>query len=109
MSNEKPPVGRKRGRKPEHYRASWGDRINGLARRPSDGRWRVIGTDVTFSEPDERLAIHKYLIHYAPKAKTATVGFLVPQQERDHVTQDFPVLTSLDYSASGECQATQHL
>src|SRR5258707_1225250 len=70
---------------------------------------RVIGTDVTFSEPDERLAIHRYLTHYAPKAKRTTVGFLVPQPKRNHVTSDLPLLTSFDYSPSGECQATQHL
>lgn len=53
-------VGRKRGRKPAHYRTSWGEVINGLGRRRSDGLWRVIGTKITFSEPDERMAIARF-------------------------------------------------
>lgn len=51
---------KKRGRKPASYTTSWNETINGLARRPSDGRWRIIGTDTTFTEPDERLAVHKF-------------------------------------------------
>jgi integrase len=51
---------RKRGRKAEHHRAADGTIINGLARRPSDGRWRIIGTAITFTEPDEALAIHRF-------------------------------------------------
>lgn len=53
--------GGKRGRKPEHYTPTWGgDPIVGLARRPGDRRWRIIGTDITFSEPDEYAAIARY-------------------------------------------------
>lgn len=51
---------RKRGRRAEHYTTSWDEPIYGLARRPSDGRWRIIGTDVTFTESDERLAVHRF-------------------------------------------------
>ncbi|MGA2751466.1 MAG: tyrosine-type recombinase/integrase [Tepidisphaeraceae bacterium] len=53
-------ITRKRGRKPEHYRATWGEVVNGLARRPSDGRWRIIGTETTYTELDERLAVHRF-------------------------------------------------
>jgi integrase len=52
--------GRKAGRKPAHYVTADNKPIEGLARRPSDGRWRIIGTDITFTEPDERLAIHRF-------------------------------------------------
>ena len=55
-------TGSKRGRKAEHYRTSDDEVINGLARRPSDGRWRIIGTDITFTEPDEKLAIHRFRV-----------------------------------------------
>jgi len=99
----------KRGRKPEHYQASWGDPIPGLARRPSDGRWRVIGTDITFTEADERLAIHKYLTLYAPSAKAATVQFPLPQPASNARPESLPVLTTFDYATPGQCQATQHI
>lgn len=51
---------RRRGRRPKHYTDSNGNPIPGLARRPSDGRWRVIGSDITFSEPDEKRAIARF-------------------------------------------------
>jgi len=58
---EKHPLnGKKRDRKPQHYRTSTGELINGLSRRP-DGRWRIVGSaNKMFSEPDEALAIHKF-------------------------------------------------
>jgi hypothetical protein len=37
-----------------------GTPIPGLSRRPSDGRWRIIGTQTTFSAPDERAAVEKF-------------------------------------------------
>jgi integrase len=37
-----------------------GKPVVGLARRPSDQRWRVIETGYTFTEPDEFLAIAKF-------------------------------------------------
>lgn len=52
---------RKRGRKAEHHRTADGT-YHGLARRPSDGRWRIIGTSITFTEPDENLAVHRFRI-----------------------------------------------
>ena len=58
-------TGRKRGRKPAHFNTSDGKPIEGLARRPSDGRWRIIGTDITFTEADERLAVHRYRVWQA--------------------------------------------
>ena len=54
------------GRKPNHFVDKNNNQIKGLARR-KDGRWRVIGTGQTFVEPDEDLAIHKYLTQYAPR------------------------------------------
>jgi hypothetical protein len=33
------PTARKRGRKAQHHQKADGTYINGLARRPSDGRW----------------------------------------------------------------------
>jgi integrase len=98
--------GRKPGRKPQHYRTSWGDCIPGLARRPSDGRWRVIGTGFTFTEPDERLAIHRYLTQYAPRPKVSTVAFPVPQPPPAAPAELWPVLTTID-PASG--RASQHV
>lgn len=51
----------KMGRKQKHHVTSYsGETIVGLSRRPSDGRWRVIGTQTTFTEPDERRAVAKF-------------------------------------------------
>ena len=50
---------KKRGRPQAHYRAGNGDIIVGLSQR-ADGRWRIIATGQTFSEPDERLAIMRF-------------------------------------------------
>jgi hypothetical protein len=56
-----PTSGKKRGRKAEHYRTKKDDKpIEGLARRPSDGRWRIIGTSITFTEPNEQAAILRF-------------------------------------------------
>jgi integrase len=51
---------KKPGRKPQHFTDSNNKPIEGLARRPSDGRWRVIGTDITFTEPNEVRAIARF-------------------------------------------------
>src|SRR5436305_9615165 len=51
---------KKPGRKPQHYTDAENNPVVGLARRPSDGRWRIIGTNITFTEPDERKAIAKF-------------------------------------------------
>jgi hypothetical protein len=48
------------GRKQKHFIDRLGNPIVGLSRRPSDGRWRIIGTQTTFSEPDETKAIEKF-------------------------------------------------
>lgn len=51
----------KRGRPLKVHRTSWGDQIPGLTRL-KDGRWRMSGVDqVTFTEPDERLAVARFL------------------------------------------------
>lgn len=42
-------TGKKRGRKPKPYVASWGEIFPGLRRRPSDGRWQALGK--VWSEP----------------------------------------------------------
>ena len=49
----------KTGRKPNHYVGPDGLPVAGLARLPS-GRWRIIGTNVRFTEPDERKAIEHF-------------------------------------------------
>lgn len=51
---------KKTGRKQKHHTGPDGTPVIGLSRRPSDGRWRVIGTNITFTEPDERRAIAKF-------------------------------------------------
>src|SRR5262245_3201716 len=51
---------KKPGRRPEHYTDSNGTPIEGLARRPKDGRWRIIGTNITFTEENEQRAIAKF-------------------------------------------------
>lgn len=51
---------RKRGRRPAHYHSSWGEVVNGLSRRATDGRWRIIATGRTFTEPDERRAVERF-------------------------------------------------
>lgn len=50
---------RKRGRKSKPYRDSTGKYINGLRQR-SDGRWVIVETGETFTEPDERRAIARF-------------------------------------------------
>lgn len=50
----------KTGRKRDDYVTSWGERIIGLSRRPSDGRWRIIGTQTTYTEADERTAVERF-------------------------------------------------
>jgi integrase len=49
----------KTGRKRRHHDASWGETIVGLSHQP-DGRWRVIGTPIRFTEPDERKAVARF-------------------------------------------------
>jgi len=49
----------KTGRKQRHHIAADGNPIVGLSKQP-DGRWRVIGTSIRFSEPDEAKAIAKF-------------------------------------------------
>src|SRR5260221_1823392 len=51
---------KKRGRKLKPHVAADGTTINGLARRPSDGRWRIIATGYTFTEPEEEKAIDRF-------------------------------------------------
>jgi integrase len=64
MKNTNPEViggnTKKRGRKSEHFRTADDKVIEGLARRPSDGRWRIIGTPITFVESDEQTAIARF-------------------------------------------------
>jgi integrase len=50
---------KKVGRPRKPYRDSDGNYINGLRRR-KDGRWVIVETQKTFTEPDERLAIMKF-------------------------------------------------
>ena len=51
----------KTGRKQKHFPdPKTGLPVIGLSRRPSDGRWRIIGTQITFTEPDPQKAIEQY-------------------------------------------------
>ncbi|HEV2294070.1 MAG TPA: tyrosine-type recombinase/integrase [Tepidisphaeraceae bacterium] len=50
----------KRGRKPRPYVTAAGIPIPGLARRPSDGRWRIVETGFTFTEPNEARALERF-------------------------------------------------
>ncbi len=52
---------KKPGRKRKHFPGPDGNPVFGLSRRPSDGRWRVIGTNTTFTEPNEYRAIARFL------------------------------------------------
>ena len=50
-------IAKKKGRRRVPHVAANGDSINGLRRRKHDGRWVIVDTGETFTEPDERLAI----------------------------------------------------
>src|SRR5687768_14392375 len=49
----------KTGRKQKHFVTRNGKTIEGLSRM-SDGRWRVIGSQLRFTEPDEQKAIARF-------------------------------------------------
>ena len=50
----------KTGRKQKAWKTTFdGSTIDGLTRRP-DGRWRIIGTQKTYTEHDERKAIQRF-------------------------------------------------
>jgi hypothetical protein len=84
--------------------SSSGEVINGLARRPSDGRWRVIGSDITFAESDEQLAIHRYLTVYKPAKTPAAISFAVPVPDPLTRVEDLPVLTRLNTLPPGNAK-----
>ncbi|MFA9480433.1 tyrosine-type recombinase/integrase [Phycisphaerales bacterium AB-hyl4] len=50
----------KKGRPHKPYRTSWGENIDGLRRRSSDGRWVIVQTGKMFSEADERRAVNRF-------------------------------------------------
>jgi integrase len=81
------PTRSKRGRKPQHYQLPDGSYVHGLARRPSDGRWRIIATGYTFTEPDPQLAVHKfYAMTARQKRETVEIPFAAastPQEIAD--------------------------
>jgi integrase len=79
MVNPTSQKSKRPGRKQKHYTDSQGVPVPGLSRRPSDGRWRVIGTQQTFTEPDEAKAIQKFLrLTKAPiKGSVGVAGFPV--------------------------------
>lgn len=61
----------KTGRKQLPYQSpTTGKTIDGLSRM-KDGRWRVIGTQTRFSEPDEQKAIERFLKMVNPNADKA--------------------------------------
>ena len=59
-----------------------------MARRPSDGRWRVIGANTTFSEPDEKLAIHKFRVLTARKNREVIAIPLAAGRAKDGTLAD---------------------
>src|SRR5438105_114973 len=62
-------TGAKRGRKAKPFVTPDDVTINGLNRRSNNGRWRIIGTDIEFTEPDINLAIHKFRMWEAEQQK----------------------------------------
>jgi integrase len=51
---------KRRGRKAKNFISSTEETVRGLT-RISDGRWKVIGTQIRFTEPDENKAIQRFL------------------------------------------------
>lgn len=51
---------RKFGRPRKPYITSWGEHIDRLRRRVSDGRWKNVETRETWVEPDERRAVARF-------------------------------------------------
>jgi len=51
----------KRGRSLASYRSSKGEIFQGLKKDPKSNRWRISQTEERFTEPDERLAIQRFL------------------------------------------------
>lgn len=84
---------KKTGRKQRHFISAGGKIIEGLSRMP-DGRWRVIGTQVRFTEPDEERAIerfHKLADPFAEaKAKYGVISF--QGSPADQLSKGFVVL-----------------
>ncbi len=67
----------KTGRPTAVYRTSWGEQVPGL-RRLKDGRWRTSWPNqITFSEPDERLAVARYRQWEAQQNGNGTIA--IPQ------------------------------
>ena len=48
------------GRPRKPYRTTWGEHVNGLRQRKSDGRWVIVETGQTFTEADERRAVQRF-------------------------------------------------
>ena len=61
------------GRPSKPYRTSWGEEVLGLYRNPARlGYWRVVATGESFTEHDERRAIHRF--REMTRAQTALVN-----------------------------------
>lgn len=50
----------KTGRPRKPYVTSWGDHVNGLRRRPRDGRWVIVETGQIFTESSETRAVQRF-------------------------------------------------
>jgi integrase len=68
----------KTGRKPKPHVTADNQTINGLSKM-RDGRWRVIGTQIRFSEPDESRAIERF--HHLI-GKTNKIGRDIDQKHK---------------------------
>jgi integrase len=79
----------KRGRKPRPYVCPWNNEtIDGLRRRPSDGRWET-ADGRTFVEPDERLAVARYL-KMTKRGPEMAVVLPVHDEQRPQLSDDQP-------------------
>lgn len=97
---------KKRGRPTKPFRTSWGEVIDGLRRRPSDGRWVIVATGQMFSEEDERRAVARFRRWQARQArKTAALSTAVPaarsrQMVAEALEDDAELVRDWDGSAS---------
>jgi integrase len=83
---------KKRGRKEKPYRTADGQYVNGLRRRPNDGRWVVMATGAMFSESDELRAVERFRRTTDPLL-TVVVGGVTVNAKRSELV---PVADELD-------------
>jgi integrase len=97
---------KKPGRRANHHEFN-GKRIEGLARRPSDGRWRVIGTNITFTEPSEVRAIAKYYALKSGKQPEQWLRIVPGQPNHPDPLENFSSPLSVDEAKVQEFTETE--